>query len=167
MSYIKVDRKIVDWEWFEDGNMVKLWLYLLVNAKYKDTKKNGIRIKRGQLITGRKKLADELGMTEQQIRTSLKRLEKTQEITIKSTNRYSLITIVKYDLYQGDDAEDNQQINQQITSKQPTDNHNKRNIRKKERKEDIYNTLPVYDPSINRKMEKEEEDELLRLMGRA
>jgi len=167
MSFIKLNRKIVEWEWFTDGNTLKLWIYLLVNAQYKDTKYKGIEVKRGQILTGRKKLAECLGMSERQIRTCLQHLEKTKELTIKSTNRFSLITIVKYDFYQSGDDESDQELDQQPTNNRPTTDHNKRNIRKKEGKEDIYNTLPIYDPSQNRRMEKEEEDELLKLMGRA
>jgi len=131
MSYIKLDRKIAEWEWFTDSNTLKLWIYLLVNAQYQDSSYKGIEVKRGQLITGRKKLAEQLEMSEQQIRTCLDHLQATNEITIKPTNKYSLITIEKYGLYQGDDDGNNQQNNQQgnqrATNKQPTNNHNKRN----------------------------------------
>ena len=163
MSYIKLDRKITEWEWFTDGNTLKLWVYLLANAQYKDTKFKGIEIKRGQIITGRKKLAESLGMSERQIRSCLKHLEKTQEVTIKSTNRYSLITIVKYDFYQGGGDESDQQSDQQATNKRPTSDHN---TRKKEGKKErnIYDSIPVYDPSGNKQMTEEQETELLLLM---
>ena len=131
MSFIKLDRKIAEWEWFTDSNTLKLWIYLLVNAQYQDSSFKGIEVKRGQLITGRKKLAEQLEMSEQQIRTCLDHLQATNEITIKPTNKYSLITIEKYGLYQGDDdgnnQQNNQQDNQRATNKQPTNNHNKRN----------------------------------------
>ena len=131
MSFIKLDRKIAEWEWFTDSNTLKLWIYLLVNAQYQDSSYKGIEVKRGQLITGRKKLAEQLEMSEQQIRTCLDHLQATNEITIKPTNKYSLITIEKYGLYQGDDdgnsQQNNQQDNQRATNKQPTNNHNKRN----------------------------------------
>ena len=131
MSFIKLDRKIAEWEWFTDSNTLKLWIYLLVNAQYQDSSYKGIEVKRGQLITGRKKLAEQLEMSEQQIRTCLDHLQATNEITIKPTNKYSLITIEKYGLYQGDDdgnnQQNNQQSNQRATNKQPTNNHNKRN----------------------------------------
>lgn len=163
MSYIKLDRRICEWEWFTDGNTLKLWIYLLANAQYKDTKFKGIEIKRGQIITGRKKLAECLGMSERQIRSCLKHLEKTQEVTIKSTNRFTLITIVKYDFYQGGGDDSDQQSDQQVTNKRPASDHNTRNIRRKEGK-NIYNTIPVYDPSSNTEMTKEQETELLLLM---
>jgi hypothetical protein len=67
-----------------------------------------------------------------QIRTSLDKLERTGEISKKVTNRYSIITVVKYCDYNDYDLEDNQQI----TNKQPTDNQqlttNKNDKKKKE-----------------------------------
>lgn len=150
MSYIKLDRKITEWEWFTDANTLKLWIYLLVNAQFQDGSYKGIEIKRGQLVAGRKKLAEQLDMTEQQIRTCLERLQATSEITIKTTNRFSIITIVKYGFYQRCDDEDNQQNNQQcnqrITNKQPTNNHIKRNKEIKESKE-IKNNNTILAPT--------------------
>ena len=169
MSYIKLDRKITEWEWFTDGNTLKLWIYLLVHAQYHDGNYKGIEIKRGQLVTGRKKLANELDMTESQIRNSLSKLITTNEITIKATNRFSLITIVKYGFYQGDDDDSNQQNNQQnsqqIANKPPTNRHNTRNKESKKGK-NKYNSdsLPIYDTSVNEPMSKELEEELLEIM---
>lgn len=166
MSFIKLDRKICDWEWFTDANTLKVWIYLLVNAKYKDTEYRGTIIKRGQLLIGRKRLADDLEMTEQQVRTCLSRLERTKEISIKSTNKNSLISIVKYGFYQGED----EISNQLATSKQPANNQQtttyKRNIRKKEGK-NIFNSIPTYDTSMNPVFTDEEEDDLLERMGKS
>ena len=60
-------------------------------------------IKRGQLITSQDKLAEELGLSRQQVRTALNKLEKTQEITKLSDNKGTLITVNNYDLYQSND----------------------------------------------------------------
>lgn len=166
-GWFKTYRAITEWEWFTDGNTLKLWIYLLAKANYKDSHYMGIEIKRGQLITGRKKLAEALRMSEQQVRTCLERLQETNEITIKSTNRYTLITIVKYGFYQDDGDGCNQQNNQRITNKQPTNNHYLINKERKEGK-NIYNSLPIYDPSRNENVSEELESELLELMkGRA
>jgi len=144
-DFFKVSRKITEWEWFTDGNMLKVWIYLLGSAQYKKTRFEGIELQRGQVIIGRKKLAEKTGLTEQQVRTCINRLKSTNEITIESTNKYSIISIVKYGKYQGADEENNQQINQesnqQTTNKQPTNNQQITTIqeRKKERrKETVY-----------------------------
>lgn len=170
MSYIKLNRGITDWEWFTDDKMLKLWIYLLVNAQYQDGRFKGIDVKRGQVIVGRKKLAERLGMTEQQVRNCLNRLKSTSEITIKPTNKYSLITIVKYDVYQGESEENNQQTNQQTnqqqTNKQPTNNQQTTTIKeikkdKKLRNKEFINNkdIEVFDtsPEFNRALQDFEE----------
>ena len=81
-----------------------------------------IEVKRGQFVSGRIELASRLKQTEQQIRTSLKRLEELEIITITSTNKYSVYTIENYSKYQDTDDASNQQDNQQTTNKQPTNN---------------------------------------------
>lgn len=146
MRYIKLCDKIVDWEWFTDGNMLKVWLYLLVKAQYADGKYRGVEVKRGQLLTGRKLIANETRLSEQQVRTCINRLKSSGQITIESTNQYSLITIVKYDDYQGSDSYNIQQIiqpaNLPITNGQPTDNQRittyKKDKKEKKEKEYIY-----------------------------
>jgi biotin operon repressor len=65
----------------------------------------GMELKAGQFITGRKKLAEELGFSEQQIRTAISKLESTGEISVFSTNKYSIITVTNWENYQGDSNE--------------------------------------------------------------
>jgi len=176
MRYIKLSTDICKWEWFTDGNMLKLWIYLLTNAQqFKETKFKGITVKRGQLIVGRKMLAKELNMSEQQIRSCIKRLKSTNEITTESTNQFTLISIVKYDNFQTNLTDINQQINQvpnqRITNDQPTINQRITTSKKERRKEgkiDILHedSLPVYDTSKNTIMSDSEANELLALMGR-
>ena len=115
-GWIKTYRSIVEWEWHTDPNMVSLWMHLLVLANFEDKRWRGIVVKRGQLVTGRKALSDFTGISERTIRTCLKRLEETNEISIKTTNKYSVITILKYDSYQclGNETD------QQPTSNRPT-----------------------------------------------
>jgi len=117
-GFVSLHRKIIDWEWYSDVVVRDLFIHLLLTANFTDKKWKGIDIKRGQVLTGRFKLSEILGFSEMQIRTALNKLKSTNEITIKTTNRNSLITINKYNEYQ----QNNQQNNQQITNKQPTDN---------------------------------------------
>lgn len=119
-GYILIHRKIINWQWYSNKNDRLLFIHCLISANWKDGWFNGEKIPRGSFATGRKKLSQEVGLTEQQTRTSLEHLKSTNEITIKSYSKYSIITINNYDKYQLD----NQQNNQQITNKQPTNNHN-------------------------------------------
>lgn len=100
-SYIKISRRLLDWEWFQDSNMVHLFIYILLQANFKDGNWQGSEVKRGQYITGRKSLSRATGISERTIRTCLQKLEATNEVTIEPTSKWSIITVVKYDKYQG------------------------------------------------------------------
>lgn len=124
-GWIKVHRKLFEWEWYSDSKMVHLFLHLLLSANHKDGKFQGVDIKRGQVLTGRHKLSAVTGLSEQNIRTCLLKLESTNEITIKTTNKNSIITLINYDLYQNE-SDNLEQVTNKITSKltnnQPTTN---------------------------------------------
>lgn len=120
-GWIKLHRQFLDWEWYKDSNTKALFIHLLMKANHETKKWKGINIDRGQVITGRKQLSIELGMSEQSIRTSMNRLISTNEITSKTTNKFSLITVIKYNFYQSYE-DGNQQTNQQLTNNQPTTN---------------------------------------------
>lgn len=132
MSWIKIDRKIMQWEWFAKPEMVQLFLYLLLKANTEDRRWQGMEVKRGQLVTSVATIQKELGLTRQKTRTCIERLISTNEITTKSTNRFMVITICNYGKYQNVASETNQQNNQtanhQATIKQPQ----LKNIRSKE-----------------------------------
>lgn len=115
-GFIQLHRKFLKWEWYDDANTMRLFLHCLLNANYIDKNWRGIIIPRGSFLTGRLKLAQALNLTERQIRTSLKKLKSTNEVTIKSTSQYSIITVVNWDCYQKND----QQNDQRVTSKRPT-----------------------------------------------
>ena len=117
-SWIKLHRKLLDWEWYDDANAKIIFIHLLLKANYKPTRYRGYDIPAGSVVSGRKALSEQLGMSEQKIRTGLDKLKSTNEITISATAKFSIITIRCWDEYQ----HDNQQNNQQSTNKQPTDN---------------------------------------------
>lgn len=127
-SFIKLHKKMLNWEWYSEPNTKSLFLHLLIISNYKDKEWKGQTIKRGQCVIGRKQLSKTLGMSEQQIRTSLDRLKSTNEITTKVTNKYTIVTVENYSSYQSkvDDSnqQNNQQNNQQITTPKEYKNNN-------------------------------------------
>ena len=134
-GWIKIHRKILDWEWWDKPEMIKLLILFICKANIEDKKWQGMIIKRGQFVSSLDALRVESGFSIQQIRTCLKRFENTQEITIKSTNKYSIVTICNYESYQISDN-DYQQAEQQTSNKRTTNEQqqlkNIKNIRKKE-----------------------------------
>ena len=121
-SFIKLYRRFLKWEWADTPNMVSLFIHLLLLANYEDKEWHGVTIKRGQLVTGRVALAKIVGISEQQVRTCLARLQDTGEISLKSTNKFTIITICKFDSYQQNEKAEQPTNNQQITNNQPTNN---------------------------------------------
>lgn len=120
-TYLRLFRKIVDWEWYKDGNTLRLFIHLLIKANIKDKKFMGSVIKRGQTVTSLARLSSETGMSEQQIRTALKHLISTNEVTKMSTPRFTIITVNNYDKFQKptNKLTNNQQaINKQLTNNQ-------------------------------------------------
>lgn len=119
-SWIKIFRELLQWEWFEKAEMVQLFIYLLLKASCEDKQWQGITVKRGQLVTSNGSMRRDLKLSEQQIRTCIKRLISTGEITYQSTNRYVIITICNYDKYQENKSTANEPINEQANTL-PTD----------------------------------------------
>ncbi len=148
-NYIKLYRSLLRWQWYQDSNTVRLFLHLLLSARYEDGFSYGIEEKRGQIVTGLKKLSQETGLSVQSLRTSLNKLKSTSEITIESTNKYSVITIVKYNEYQcvDDDESTNettinstneqQTINKQVTNNQQLPKKGKESKEVKEKDKDL------------------------------
>lgn len=130
-GWVKIFRSFfTDWRWSDCPSVGYTFLWLIVSANFKRSYYRGQAIERGQVLTGRNQIASETGLSPQQVRTALKKLESTGEISIKATNAYSVITIVNYDSYQADDSRSNQQStseqpasHQPVTSEQPPSNH--------------------------------------------
>lgn len=99
-GFIKLHRKILKWEWYDDPYTFKLFMHLMLTANIEDDEWHGVTIPRGSRVSSYDKLASELHFTKRQIRTHLARLELTGEVTHASTRNYSVFSVVNYDFYQ-------------------------------------------------------------------
>lgn len=113
-SWIKLHRQILNWEWYSDTNTFRVFMHCLLMAQRDDYKYRGVQLRAGQFTTGIFEMADILGLSNQQVRTALKKLEKSGEINKQSTSQYSIITVNNWNLYQ--------QVNKRITNEQQTNN---------------------------------------------
>lgn len=145
-GFIFLHRRFLDWEWYGEPNMVALFIHILLSANYEPKRWKGIEVERGQFITSLQSLSDAIGVSVMKVRTCLKRLEETGEITAKTTNKYSIITICKYGSYQPQNSDTNKQVtnkqqtdNKQITIKQQSNNNNI--INKEINNNNIYSSL--------------------------
>lgn len=146
-GYIKLHRSMLDWEWYSDVNTFRLFVHMLFKANWKDGRFKGCKVPRGSFVSSSQALANETSLSRQQVRTALKHLKLTNEITIRATSSFTVYTIVNYRKYQDDDRQPNQplnqRLNQQVTNEQPTINQQVttieeyKNIRKKEKEEPL------------------------------
>lgn len=100
-SFIKLDRVILSWRWYTDGNTLRLFIHLLLKANYEAKDWHNITVKRGELITSLGNLSAETGLSVKEVRTALEHLKRTNEVASRSNSKCTVITILNYDKYQG------------------------------------------------------------------
>lgn len=121
-GYVKLFRKIIDWEWFDKPYTRLVFEYFLIKANFEDKVWRGIEIKRGQLVTSLRKIAKDNGISLQHTRTAISNIVSTHEITLKSTHNYTIITIVNYDNYQANEEKTTHQLTHNSTNSQHSSN---------------------------------------------
>ena len=133
-GFIKLHRSILNWEWYSEINTQVVFIYLLLHANWEESHFRGHTIPKGSLVTGRKKIANDLNISERNVRTAIKHLKSTNEVTIQVTNEFSIVTIVNWEKYQGFENEVTNKVTNEMTNKRPTSDHLKeiKNIRNKE-----------------------------------
>lgn len=108
-NYIKINRSLLEWEWYSDINTTRLFIHLILKANWKDGKFRGTTVPRGSFVSSFRKLAEETSLTEREVRTAISHLEETGEVTHKGHSKYSVFTVVNYDKYQLKDTQEDKQ----------------------------------------------------------
>ncbi|QYK61822.1 hypothetical protein [Paenibacillus sp. S25] len=153
-GWIKLHRKITESAIFSDPDLLRLWIYCLAKAAYKEKtvmiEKQEINLQPGQFVTGRFALHDEYNrgvaprkkIKETTLWSWLKRLETFGNLDIKSFNKYSVVSIVKWSEYQETLTTEPQQTDNRLTTEpQQTDTNKKlKNLENIEKGENISTT---------------------------
>jgi hypothetical protein len=117
-GFITLNRKVINHWCSSDPNFLAVWVRLLTEANWENKKSlinsHVVEIKRGQLIFGLNAFSHKSGVSVMKLRRIIKILEDEGMINRQKTNKYSMITITKYDEYQS--------VNKQRTSKEQADN---------------------------------------------
>ena len=111
-GWVKLYRSIFKWEWWDDMYTRNLFVVCLLMANSSDRRWRGIVIGRGSFVTSMAHLSKIAGLTARQTRTAVEHLKSTNELTIETTNNYSIITVCHYERYQ-DPAEAERQTKRQ------------------------------------------------------
>ena len=166
-GYIKLHRRILDWEWYKDSNTKNIFIHLLLNACYDNCRFMGKSVSKGEYITSLSRISSDLNIPIRQVRTAIKKLKQTGEIDTQTTNRYTKVTICNYESYQIEET----RKKPKATRKRQTDDTQttsiNKNIIKQENKNNIFLKECLSDSSwgdvvcMQNKITKNNLDELL------
>ncbi|QDW94826.1 DnaD domain-containing protein [Staphylococcus caprae] len=126
-GWIKLHRKLLDSPIFQNEKLFKVFAYCLMKASHKEhtqlVGRRVVHLKKGQFVFGRKRASEELRLKESTIRDYVKLLENLGTIDIKSDNKFSVITVVNWSIYQTDEEiSDNKYDNKSTTNQHQMDN---------------------------------------------
>ena len=132
------------WEWWDDINTTRLWLTILLSVSHEPKRWRGMEIDSGEMITSYSQLAKKSGLSVKNVRTALKHLKETNEVTCrpasKAANSYTVIKVVKWGDYQHHDAQTGKRTGKQSGTRTGNETATNKNIKNKRSKENIYTT---------------------------
>ena len=136
-GFILLSRGILESDVFASQKLLKIWVWCLCKANFKDKSvplkigkgETVIKLKRGSFIFGRNKAEEELFIDGSTIYKSMQKLKEFGMIEIDSNNQYSIINICNYDTYQDIGkykvTSKEQPRNNQVTTKEQPSNTTK------------------------------------------
>lgn len=134
-GFVKLYRKILDNPIIcKDADYFTVWIYLLLSATHTEYdgvfKNERITLKPGQLITGRKIIADKFKIDENKVQRILKNLEKQHQLEQQTSSQNRLVTIINWNEYQLRQQDEQPVNNERTTSEQPVNtNKNVKNVK--------------------------------------
>ncbi len=130
-GWISIDRSIQNhWLFKEKRTFSKFeaWIYLLMEANHSKAKvpigNQIVTVERGQRLTSILTLSDLFNWSRFKVKTFLDLLESDGMLEVKTTSKYTFITIVNYDFYQSEQGRNQHQNDIKPTSKQHQSNIN-------------------------------------------
>lgn len=99
-TWLKLDRNIEDWRWYQDANTFRVFIHLLIHANIRQSDYQLDKIERGEVAITIGNIASALNITYKSVRTALNHLETTGEVAIKRRPKYLVISIINYERYQ-------------------------------------------------------------------
>lgn len=108
-GWIKVFRSLPAWRWYKDSNTKSLYLHLLLNACIRHTPFMDFVLQPGEFVSTVRALAYELNMSDKAVRVAMNHLIATNDMAIKTTNKYTVFTVQNWEKYQGNGNQEGKQ----------------------------------------------------------
>lgn len=155
-GWIKLHRKLKNSLVFDNPDLLKVWIWCLLKATHDDYIQmiglQEVELEKGQFIFGRKVAANELKMSESKTYRLIKKLETMQNLNIKANNKYSIITIANWELYQFDENKNEQQFEQQMNNKRTTNEQQMNTNKNIKNNKNNKNNNNIYSESLIKKI---------------
>lgn len=127
-GWVKLHRQLLESAIFKNERLLRIWIWCLLKATYKQCEtmmgNQLVILEKGQFIFGRKDASEELKINESTLYKDMKNLEKLKMCNIKSNNKFSIVTIEKWELYQDIKDENNINNNNNGTTTEQQNNNN-------------------------------------------
>ena len=98
-NWIKINRKITEWEWYDDPVTFKVFFHLLLTASCQDKNLFGVELKRGEVLQSITSIASQNGLTVKNVYTAIDHLINTKSITVRRVRKYSIFKVCEYEKY--------------------------------------------------------------------
>lgn len=126
-GWIKLYRSVMGKGWLSNHKLWALWCWCLLKASHHEHKvvvgRQEVTLQPGQFIFGRHEASKELKIAPSTLYEIMIWLKNAQNIDIKSNNKFSIITIVKWHTYQANAPKPRQHDQQQTDNKPTTNRH--------------------------------------------
>lgn len=96
-GFVKLNRDLLEWAWADDIVTFGVYAKFLLLAAWKETEYHGVKLERGEILTNQSEIAQQSGLSRQQVRTVLDRLKATNKITTRREGKNSVIKVIAYD----------------------------------------------------------------------
>lgn len=147
-GWVKIRRSLLDWEWYDDHNATRLLLHLIITANYQEKKWKGVVLNPGSRVISWDKLASEIGLSKQQVRTSMRKLEITGEVTRKPTGLFQVVSLVKWEKMQIEEFDPNRELTPKRTEDQQKNNMEVTPTKEREEYKEIKNRKEVFKKQV-------------------
>jgi hypothetical protein len=141
---VKLPRSILNWEWYDHPDVSRMYIHLILKVNYAPAKWRGLEILEGEHITSISKLSIELLMSEFKVRESLTKLKNTNYIEITTTNKFTIVKLIKSRLFENEKDLNHNQIKNEpaiklkTNQKQTTTNNNNKELIEIEKRKEFF-----------------------------
>jgi len=118
-GFVKIDRKITEWGWYKDANTFRVFFHLLMTANFKKSMLEGHEVNAGEAVYSREGLAKILKISVAQVRTAIKHLKTTNEITTRSASKFTIATITNWAFYQSGEERVSSEMTSDVAAESP------------------------------------------------